>query len=181
MKTQTVGETNARNADIKTWIQTIQSESVRNYLEVRVIPQMEYYSKSSRKNKKQYLKLRTLTIVFSALIPIATLFSEYGMAGKLVIMILGALVSAITLYLELQNYDMLWRAYRVKREQLLGTLMCYFMNAGEFAVVSDQNRKDTMLVEICEQCMSEEHKIWQGIIDTKKNLHKKGAAESEDE
>lgn len=167
-KTEMVnGQTlNERNADLKKWVETVADENTRNYMKIRVIPQMEYYSKSSRNSKKQYLSLKRLVIVFGALIPVATLFSDYGILGKLVIVLLGTSISAITAYLELQNYDKLWSSYRTKREQLLGILMHYFMNAGVFASVSDRKQKDTLLVEICEQCMSEEHQFWQGLIDT---------------
>lgn len=145
---QTVNE---RNADLKKWVETVEDENTRNYIKIRVIPQMDYYSKSSRNNKKQYLRLKRLVIVFSALIPVATLFSDYGIWGKLVIVLFGTSVSAITAYLELQNYDKLWGSYRTKREQLLEVLMYYFMNAGAFSSIPDQKQKNTLLVEICEQ------------------------------
>lgn len=161
---QTVNE---RNADLKKWVETVEDENTRNYIKIRVIPQMDYYSKSSRNNKKQYLRLKRLVIVFSALIPVATLFSDYGIWGKLVIVLFGTSVSAITAYLELQNYDKLWGSYRTKREQLLEVLMYYFMNAGAFSSIPDQKQKNTLLVEICEQCMAEEHQFWQGLIDTR--------------
>lgn len=167
MQTSNTEAVNERNADLKRWLETVKDENTRKYIEIRVIPQMDYYSQSSRKNKKQYLSFKKLAIIFGALIPVATLFSDYGIFGKFVIVIFGTSVSAITAYLELRNYDKLWSSYRAKREQLLGVLMYYFTNAGVFATITDQKQKGILLVEICEQCMSEEHQFWQGLIDTR--------------
>ena len=178
MQTPNTRTANERNADLKKWVETVENENIRNYIEIRIIPQMDYYSQSSRKNKKQYLNFKKLAIVFGALIPVATLFSDYGMLGKLVIVILGTSVSAITAYLELENYNKLWSSYRTKREQLLGVLMYYFTNAGAFATITDQKQKDTLLVEICEQCMSEEHQFWQRLSDKRLDLLEKTDKES---
>lgn len=178
MQTPNTRTANERNADLKKWVETVENENIRNYIEIRIIPQMDYYSQSSRKNKKQYLSFKKLAIVFGALIPVATLFSDYGMLGKLVIVILGTSVSAITAYLELENYNKLWSSYRTKREQLLGVLMYYFTNAGAFATITDQKQKDTLLVEICEQCMSEEHQFWQRLSDKRRDLLEKTDKES---
>ena len=173
MQTQNTETINERNADLKKWAETVENENTRNYINIRIIPQMQYYNQSSRKNKKQYLSFKKLAIILGALIPVATLFSDCGIWGKLVIVLFGTSLSAITAYLELQNSEKLWILYRVKREQLLEILMYYFTNAGNFATISDQRQKDALLVEICEQYMSEEYLFWKGLVDTNSNSGEK--------
>ena len=173
MEVKNIENINERNERLEKWIKMIKNENTRNYIEFRIIPQIEYYSKSSRNNKKKYLRCKTVIIVFAGLIPIATLFSEYGVLAKVIIAALSTTVSVITAYLELRNYHVLWMSYRTKREQLLTVLMYYFTNAGIFATISDQKQKDALLVNICEQYMSEEHLFWKGLVDTNSNSGEK--------
>lgn len=156
---------NGRNNELEKWLKIIENENIKKYIEIRLIPQMDYYSKSSRKYKKIYMLCKTIIIVFGALLPVATLFSDYGILAKVIITALGTSVSAITAYLELQNYHALWGNYRIKREQLLSILMYYFTDTGVFTNITNLNQKDAFLIEYCEQCLSEEHQIWSRMAD----------------
>ena len=160
MEVKNIENINERNERLEKWIKMIKNENTRNYIEFPIIPQIEYYSKSSRNSKKKYLRCKTVIIVFAGLIPIATLFSEYGVLAKVIIAALSTTVSVITAYLELRNYHVLWMSYRTKREQLLTVLMYYFTGTGIFSTITDAKQQDNLLIESCEQYLSEEHQWW---------------------
>lgn len=164
---------NERNESLEKWVEALTNENTRNYIEIRVIPQMGYYSKASRKYKKKYFRIKILIIVLGAMIPIATLFCDYSIFIKAFIALLGASVSALTTYLELENSQALWQSYRVKREQILSLLMWYFTDTGIFADISDQKIKDRMMIETCEQYLSEEHQYWKEISGKANGQEKK--------
>lgn len=156
---------NERDNGIDKWIKTVKDDNIKNYIQVRIIPQMEYYSKTSRDCKKKYMRYKTVIIVLGALIPVAALLSDYGMAVKVMIALLGTSVSSMTAYLELHNYHALWVSCRMKREQLLSILMYYFTGTGVFALADNEEEKSNLFIENCEQCLSEEHKIWGKIVE----------------
>ena len=122
---------NERDNGIDKWIKTVKDDNIKNYIQVRIIPQMEYYSKTSRDCKKKYMRYKT----------------------------------SMTAYLELHNYHALWVSCRMKREQLLSILMYYFTGTGVFALADNEEEKSNLFIENCEQCLSEEHKIWGKIVE----------------
>lgn len=178
MAIENSNEINQRNSELDNWIKTIEDENTRNYVEIRLVPQMDYYSKSSRKFKKKYTRCKTMIIIFGVLIPVAALFSDYGILAQAIIAALGASVSGITAYLELQNYHALWSGYRFKREQLLSILMYYFTATGIFSGITDSKQRDILLIESCEQCFTAEHWAWKEMTDKEENL--KGKKELKD-
>ena len=46
MAIENSNEINQRNSELDNWIKTIEDENTRNYVEIRLVPQMDYYSKS---------------------------------------------------------------------------------------------------------------------------------------
>lgn len=173
MSIENSNDMNQRNSELSNWIKTIGDENTRTYIEIRLIPQMDYYSRASRKFKKKYMCCKTMIIIFGALIPVAALFADYGILAKAVIAALGASVSAITAYIEVQNYHALWSSYRLKREQLLSIMMYYFTDTGIFSGITDSKQKDILLIESCEQYLAEEHWAWREIVDKGENSKEK--------
>ena len=90
MSIEKSNDMNQRNSELNNWIKTIGDENTRTYIEIRLIPQMDYYSRASRKFKKKYMWCKTMIIIFGALIPVAALFADYGILAKAVIAALGA-------------------------------------------------------------------------------------------
>lgn len=70
----------------------------------------------------QYLRWTTGSIIISGVIPIASVLADGGIFVKIFIAALGAAVTSISAYLNLQNYKDLWAKYRFNREWLLSTL-----------------------------------------------------------
>ena len=79
---------------------------------------------------------------------------------KIVIAALGAAVTSISAYLNLQNYKDLWAKYRFNREWLLSTLYLYFNQVGAFGKDLSQEERDLMLIQMCEKCFQQEVSDW---------------------
>lgn len=167
MYNQTIqGSTNSneRNAALDVSIVQVQNERTKSYIANRLVPQMEWYSRKGRECKKQYHFWTTVTILLGALIPVVSVFADGNIWIRAILVALGSIVTACNAYETMHNYKELWITYRNIREQLLRTLHFYFNNAGVFAQESTQEAKDLLLVNICENEMSNESDEWRSFV-----------------
>lgn len=149
-----------RDAYLKKLISQVQDEKIRDYIQERIMEQMRWYSAKSADFKKRYHRLTMISVMLSASIPIITIFADGSLATKAIVAALGSAVTAISAYLSLKKYADLWRIYRNTRESLLRTLHAYFYDAGIFASVDIQSKKDVLFVEACEETLSNESNQW---------------------
>jgi len=131
------------------------------YLKTRVDDQIKWYDKKSVTNKTLYFTLKVLEILFASAIPIITLFE----GTKIIIAILGALISVIASVLALYKPSDKWKQYRNTAEALKNEKYIYLAKAGTY--VSDEPYK--MLVERIEFIVSKENSNWTQIIGTTDN------------
>ena len=94
---------NSRNRSVEYLVQSVKDTTTRNYIEDRLLPQMNFYSTMSRKYKKQYQAYTSMTIILGALIPVGTLFLQGDIYIRIMIATLGSAVTAINAYLALYN------------------------------------------------------------------------------
>lgn len=162
-----MGSQNAseRNEVFSKWIQDISNEKTRWYIQERIINQMDWYRTKSAVYKVKYLRWTTGSIILSGIIPIASVLADGGLAVKILIIALGAAVTGISAYLNLQNYRDMWGKYRFNREWLLSTLYLYFNQVGVFGKEVSQEKRDTMLIEICEKCFQQEVNDWKSFTE----------------
>ncbi len=142
------------------WMNDIPNEKTRWYIQERVIKQMDWYRIKSVAYKMQYLRWTTGSIIISGVIPIASVLADGGIFVKIFIAALGAAVTSISAYLNLQNYKDLWAKYRFNREWLLSTLYLYFNQVGAFGKDLSQEERDLMLIQMCEKCFQQEVSDW---------------------
>lgn len=145
-------------------IAEIPNEGTRDYIENRLIPQMEYYSKRSSRCKGQYFWLMGAAIVLGSLIPVFSVFSHAQTPIKVLIAALGTGVTAINAFLALLNSKELWISYRVTEEKLMRTLYAYLNHADGFSRDLTQEERDVLLFQICEDEMAGEHSGWQEAV-----------------
>ena len=155
----------SRDKALSGLIATVQNERTKDYIQNRIIPQMEWYSKKSAVYKKQYFKWMTVSIILGALIPVFSVFSNADLFIKVLIAALGAGVTAINAYLSLHGSRDLWISYRTTRENLLHALYAYFNNAEVFSRDVEQSKKDVLLFQICENELSTENSVWKSTLD----------------
>ena len=149
-----------REEPLKLLIDQVHSETTKHYIVTRLLPQMTYYSNTSKKHKKRYTRWMIMAIILGAMIPILSVLTDGTTQMKVILSALGSAVTAINAYLALENSKDLWRSYRQEREILLSTLYCYFNNASLFAHLNSQEEKDILLIEICEKEMTKEIRNW---------------------
>lgn len=146
------------------WLESVENEKTRQYIQERVIKQMEWYRIKSKSYKIKYQRWMAASIILSGSIPIVSVFADGGVISKVIIAALGAMVTGISAYLSLHNYKELWNIYRVNREMLLSTLYLYFNNVGIFKKDLDQDCRDAMLIDICEKSFQQEYNSWKSVI-----------------
>lgn len=151
---------NVRNAALVNLVGQIQDENTKSYILDRIIPQMEWYSRNGRDCKKKYYGWMTVSIILGALIPIVSVFADGAIWIKMLLAALGSAATACNAYVTMHNYKDLWLTYRNVREKLLRILYCYFNNAGIFAQDREQEEKNRLLVDLCEQEMANEANEW---------------------
>lgn len=147
------------------WLEDVENEKTRQYIQERVITQMEWYRKKSSAYKTKYQRWMTASIILSGSIPVVSVFADGGIISKVVIAALGAAVTGIGAYLSLRNYKELWNLYRVNREMLLSTLYLYFNHVGVFKKDIDQEDRDAMLIDMCEKNFQQDYGNWKSIIE----------------
>lgn len=162
---------NSTGRSIEKWLVNVESQKTRLYIQERIVTQMDFYKDNSRKCKKNYQILSTASIIIGFLIPIMSIFADGSIYMKVFIAMLGSGSTAITAFLSLKNYRELWGKYRYSREYLLSVLQLYFMKAGIFKNIENQEDLDNLLVETCEKYFRTEAQNWRELIlnDTRKS------------
>ena len=142
--------------------------SAKRYLTDRVIPQMDYYSRNSAKNKKRYLVFSVISIVCNAVIPILVLFDEYFEVDfwiKLAVAVISALAGVLTAVAALMSYRELWLKYRLTLERLKGIVDSYMLRTGDFfSIRDDEDKCLNRLEKLCRAEMDEEHRAWEKLV-----------------
>ena len=146
------------------WLEDIENERTKRYIQERIIRQMDWYRTKCNAYKVKYQRWMTVSIILSSVIPVASIFANGGIAAKVLIAALGAAVTGINAYLSFRNYKNLWNTYRTNRELLLSTLYSYFNNAGIFGLETDQDKRDAMLIDVCEKSFQQEVTDWREIM-----------------
>ena len=157
----------AKKPRLQAYVDSVTDKRARLYLSERVIPQMDYYSKHSAKNKKRYHLFSIISIVCNAVIPILVLFDEYFEVEfwiKLAVAVISAAAGVLTAIAALKSYRELWLKYRLTLERLKGIVDSYVNRTGDFYNIKDSD-DDCLnrLVTLCRSEMDEEHNAWEKI------------------
>lgn len=128
----------------------------REYLEQRLNPQIDWYDKKSMNAQKKYKIIKFSTCVLSlSLALIALCDFSYS---KIVVAVIGVLISALSFLLNMNQYQELWLKYRATCEQLKYEKVLYFTHSGEYRESSNSFQR---FVERCEGIISAENTYWQ--------------------
>ena len=140
------------------------------YLKERLQYQIDWYSKKSTLNKRVFLILSTIEIVFASSIPFIV-----GYVGKdnpwlkLLVGFLGVLIAVITGFMAINKSQELWIEYRVTGELLMHQR--YLFETGTKPYEGDE--AFNILVENVENIISKERSKWsQYTSEKRKELEK---------
>lgn len=153
-----------RKKPFEDWLEGVENENTRRYIQERIIRQMDWYRAKCNACKAGYQRWMAISVLISAVIPVASVFASSSILYKALIAALGASVTGINAYLSFQNYKNLWNTYRISREYLLSTLYLYFTNAGAFEREADQDKRDLLLIDVCEKHFQQEATDWREIV-----------------
>lgn len=153
----------SRRNELDYWLERMPEDGMKNYIENRVIAQMNWFKQKSRDYKKKYEQCTIVSIIASALIPIISIFADGDIIIKVLIATLGSVVTAISAFLSIKKYKELSVQYRSIRENLLSILVMYFTKGGLFEHTCAQDIRNTLLVNVCEQLLMDENKEWKSL------------------
>src|SRR5262249_26768317 len=129
---------------------------------MRVEGQIQFYEKKSRSSMRWFKVLKTLTIIFSALIPVLTgaiaAHLSSPIAGGL-----GALVAVIEGLQHLNQFHDNWVQYRGSCETLTREKCLYLTHSGPYAGAANPR---TLFVERCEEAIAQENSKWSATRDS---------------
>ena len=127
------------------------------YLQDRVDHQIEWYNKSSVKNKKRYLRLQSLDLVVSASIPVLSLFLGLSWAS-FSIALLGSFSTLLTGIIALHSYRDNWKEYRTVTESLKHEKHYFVTSTGPY---KDHPEAFDLLVARVESLISQQNTSWE--------------------
>ena len=138
---------------------------IDNYIQNRLLSQIEWYDKKSGDYQKKYKRISILTVTLNGLIPIIILLADYGLVIKLLIAIISSGTAVLTSIQILNSYKDLWIQYRSNSSVLQSTLHRFYTGSGEFANKEEAERF-SLLVELSEDCMTSEFQQWRAAHST---------------
>lgn len=159
-----IGDNEQRSRNLDGLIEQVKDGTTKDYIQNRILPNMRYYSDMSRQYKAQYLRLMYASVILGALVPVCTVVSGGSVSQKIVLISLSVGAMAINLFLALNNYKDLWLTYRKARETLESTLYLYFTGTEAFRG-NDQDEKNRILIEHCEEELNSTYNTWRSIVD----------------
>ncbi len=153
----------------KPYLDEMEDSPLKTYIEERVIDQIIWYEKKSAEKQTRFKQLTIATIILNAIIPIIVLLSNYGVLVNILVTGLSSSAGAINAIAALYGYKDLWIQYRSNCELLKSTLHRFFLKAGEFQhIADDQAALMDALVVSCEEYLTKEFQTW--VVVTNGNM-----------
>ncbi|PIY08161.1 MAG: DUF4231 domain-containing protein [Flexibacter sp. CG_4_10_14_3_um_filter_32_15] len=158
--------------------------SDEEYINERLVSQINWYDKKSSENKKKYKRIKRTESVIAALIPVVVTFGafkvvqEYNLEVFLqVVAALGGVALVImNSFLELDEHHKLWKEYRVTCEMMRHERYMYLTGSEPY----DEEDAFPRLVEKIEAISNSETQRWKQ-IDKKTDKKAKNSTLKEEE
>ncbi|AET70822.1 hypothetical protein Desor_5447 [Desulfosporosinus orientis DSM 765] len=133
---------------------TIKSEK---YIQDRVNEQIHWYSTMSKRNQRMYKLLKTIEIVFAALIPFLVTFVSSGFSSiKVIVGILGISITIISSLLALYRFQENWLEFRTTAESLKREKFLFLARVN----IYNSDNALPLFVQRVEDLMSKENTRW---------------------
>jgi len=122
----------------------------------RMEDQIRWYDRKGSANQRTFKSIKTIEIIFAALIPFVPVFKDY-LPVAWVTGTLGVLITVLEGLLHLHQYQQNWITYRSTCEALKHEKYLFLGNAPPYAGNADPR---AMLAERVESLVSQEHAKW---------------------
>ncbi|MBN4071141.1 DUF4231 domain-containing protein [Crocinitomix catalasitica] len=140
--------------------------NAEEYIKGRLESQISWYDDKATKMQRAYKFWQAVKLVFALAIPIVALFmSQYPECifwWSITIAILSAFIILIEGLQKLYDYKDLWKKYRLTSEALSSQKILFQTQTGSYSKAKDSFK---LLVERCEQLMSEEQASWDELME----------------
>lgn len=131
----------------------------KEYFEKRLDEQIKWYSKKSKSSQSMFRLLTISQIICSALIPIFAVTTLEDQVKKIIIVILGAVITVISGLISLNHYQENWIKYRSTAEFLKQEKYLYLTQSSIYSNNESEHRFQ-LLVERVENSVSNENMNW---------------------
>jgi len=129
------------------------------YLEDRVENQIEYYDKTSIKNKRWFIRLSIAGAIMGVSIPFLVPYvSDSTLTLKVCLGLIGVGISLVTALLAIMKFQENWTEYRTTCETLRHEKYLYLTKTGNYA---EEGAFD-IFVQRVEALISKENSAWVG-------------------
>lgn len=137
----------------------------KDYIQKRILPQIEYYSGSSRRFRLEYYVFSIGSIILMAAVPIITMLPDTISGAKYVSASISAIASVLSSILLLRGTRDNWIEYRSTSEMLKSELYAFKAKSVEYKIV-DYNQRFRLFVDRCESIMQAERTGWYSRMKT---------------
>lgn len=144
----------SRNEAMMELAKSVEDEKTREYITKRLLPIMQWYADEASKHMRLYRRWSVASLIASASIPVVSLFPSDAVGSKVVIAVLGALVTFISAYLLLYDAKNVWVTCRDTRETLNSIFYQYYTGKGVFANCCNQEERNGKLIEASEDIIN---------------------------
>lgn len=126
------------------------------YIEQRVVDQINWYDSKSQKSQKWFKRIRGLEIIAASAIPLIAGFGQGTTWSIILIGILGAIVAILASLLSLNQFQENWIEYRTTCESLKHEKYLFLTNTEPY------NEEDPfgLFVQRIESLISKENSAW---------------------
>jgi len=159
MKKESLEESLKQN--FEPYLKHISNETIKTYIEHRILKQIAWYDKKSKRNQLLFKRWMLASIILNTFIPLLVLFNSIPCAIiiKALITLISSSTTAISAIISLYHFQELWIQYRTNCELLQSILHRYFTQSDQFED-SIEEESFNHLVEKCEQYMTNEFESW---------------------
>ena len=137
------------------------SQEFERYLKERYFPQIDWYDKKAKQNRRIYIVFQWILIILSAATPIIIALD----LAKPIPIIISAIVAILTTGIKTFKFQENWINYRTTCETLKKEIHFYKAGVDDYASVND---KEAKFVERVEFLISRENTLW--LIISKKEV-----------
>lgn len=163
---------------------TIALMSDEQYINERLVAQMNWYDRKSSDNKRKYKRIKRTESVIAALIPVVITFGAFkivqendlGVYLQVIAALAGVALVIMNSFLELDEHHKLWKEYRVTCEMMRHERYMYMTRSEPY----DEADAFPLLVEKIEAILNSETQRWKQ-IDKKSDKQSKNSVPQEEE
>lgn len=141
----------------------------RDYIQLRLLPQIEYYSKSSRRMRRKYYIFSIANTAFMAAVPVILLLPDTIKGAKYISASVSAIASVLSSILLILRAKDNWIEYRNASEALKSEFATFKARAADYRELRPHQQL-SLFVERCEGIMQSERSGWYSRMKLDSNL-----------